>query len=885
MRTFDGMSDADMLARILDAEAAQEGVGGKLAVAAVIQNRAKVGGYGQGIRGVITKPGQFSAINDVTGYAGGKGANQIFWRKPSEESQQIAQAVLAGNYEDPTGGATHYFNPDHADPKWAKGKQWQRIGNHVFGNADAGRVQGGAGNDTLVGQGEAPKGGYFSQWRQRQAKTEGKATAPVSETQGGYFSQWRARQKTGIPEPEGDTGTPVGGEGFFGEPTTDGDQSFLGGVLDSFTGGLTFGFGDEITALEKAVFFGTESEGFWEEYDRFLDAERSQNKRFASENPVTDVAAKAGGAVSGVLAAGPAALARVPAAATTTGKVGQAAAGGAVAGAVAGFGEGEGGAGNRALNATGGAALGAVGGVVGREVGIAASRALGPLWRRGAAFVNGRLTQQAQSALEKAGIDPKLITQDVVQAFEARAIQSGQGADTARRAAADEFGIPLSKGQATDDFNEIAFEEAARSGARGQGAQRISRTADETQQEAIDTALETQVQGASSTAEEGAERVVSGLQRARGEAKAGVNAAYAAVPDDTVIAREAADGLRERVLPVLDDKMVTFAPTAQARGALKQIDKLSRRIVERPDAIGVNIKAVEDFRKSLNQIRGAAGTPQEAREIGAIIKEFDGWLDDTVHRNLIEGAPEALTALKAARKKHSAFKTMFTEGGASGDVGKVMQKLTDPDFNPDGLTAHEMANWMIGSTKAGMKGISARLARRTKDILGESSPEFQELRRAAWARVSQGHRASQKPGAQAVSSDITDFIDGQGKALAAQLFSREERAQMRRLANVIRMTVPPRRATNPSGTAGALARTVQDAQNAVTTAVGVGTGNIGAAFGMRLMQGAMKAVGGARRAAQNFNPSGVRRSSPGGVVAGGVAGQEGSQRAIDQFGR
>jgi hypothetical protein len=660
----------------------------------------------------------------------------------------------------------------------------------------------------------------------------------------------------------------------------------MAGILDSFTSGITFGFGDELTALENAVFGGTDDETFWQEYDRFLDAERKQNAKFSEDRPITDFAAKAAGAVSTVATAGPAALARVPAAATTTGKVGQAAAGGALAGATAGFGEGEGGLQNRALNAGVGAGVGAVGGVAGRELGIAASRVLGPLWRRGAAIVNGKLTQQAQTALQKAGIDPALITNDLIEAFETRAIQSGQGADTARRAAADEFGIPLTKGQATGDFEELAFEEAARTNARGAGAGRIARTSQEAQQESIDTALESQVQGVSNTAEEGAERVVSGLQRARSEAKAGVNAAYAAVPEDTVIAREAAESLRQRVLPVLDEKQITFAPSKQARGVLKQVKKLSRRITERPDAIGVNIKGVEDFRASLNRLRGAAKNPQEAREIGAIIKEFDGWLDDTVARNLIEGTPEALTALKAARAKHSAFKRMFSEGGASGDVGKMMQKLTDPAFNPDGLTAQEMANFMIGSTKAGVKGLSARMARRTKDILGEGSPEFQELRRAAWARVFQGHKASQKPGPQAVSSDILDFVNGQGKALASQLFTKEERQKMTRLANVLRMTVPPKGATNPSGTAGALARTVQDASQGVTTAIGVATGNIGATFGMRLMQGAAKAVGGARRAASNFNPTGgPARSGASGVVGGGVSGQEAGQRGLNKLQR
>lgn len=149
---LNSMSDVEALARIIEAEAAAEPFEGKVAVGAVIDNRRRDGRYGEGWKGVIAKPGQFSAINDVTGYAGGKGANKIFWRQPSEDSIRVAQAVVGGQYKDPTGGATHYFNPSIVNPKWARGKEFSPIGAHVFGQADAGRaVSGGNGQDQLRG--------------------------------------------------------------------------------------------------------------------------------------------------------------------------------------------------------------------------------------------------------------------------------------------------------------------------------------------------------------------------------------------------------------------------------------------------------------------------------------------------------------------------------------------------------------------------------------------------------------------------------------------------------------------------------------------------------------------------------------------------------------
>ncbi|UAT28906.1 cell wall hydrolase [Dinoroseobacter phage vB_DshP-R7L] len=105
------------LARTLQAEAGNQGAEGMLAVGAVIRNRAASGKYGDGIDGVIMKPGQFSAWNSETGYAGGEqGQNMNF--QPNDEAMAVAQAIISGQYEDSTQGATHYYNPAVSQPKW-----------------------------------------------------------------------------------------------------------------------------------------------------------------------------------------------------------------------------------------------------------------------------------------------------------------------------------------------------------------------------------------------------------------------------------------------------------------------------------------------------------------------------------------------------------------------------------------------------------------------------------------------------------------------------------------------------------------------------------------------------------------------------------------------
>lgn len=138
-------STRELMAKTLQAEAGGEGYNGMLAAGAVIMNRANAGGYGKGVDGVIMKPGQFSAWNGVTGYANGQGALDMDKIRPNQHAYAAADALLSGNYQDPTGGATHYYNPAVANPAWGQraGGNWTRIGNHIFGFADgvAGRSQ------------------------------------------------------------------------------------------------------------------------------------------------------------------------------------------------------------------------------------------------------------------------------------------------------------------------------------------------------------------------------------------------------------------------------------------------------------------------------------------------------------------------------------------------------------------------------------------------------------------------------------------------------------------------------------------------------------------------------------------------------------------------
>lgn len=129
------LTDRELLARTIMAEAGNQGPVGMMGVGSVIMNRLQNPSYGNDFTSVILQPGQFSAWNSVTGYAGGEQGQDMSKIQPNEQAYMVADQILDGNYNDPTGGATHYYNPRISNPNWGQqaGGNWQQIGAHLFG--------------------------------------------------------------------------------------------------------------------------------------------------------------------------------------------------------------------------------------------------------------------------------------------------------------------------------------------------------------------------------------------------------------------------------------------------------------------------------------------------------------------------------------------------------------------------------------------------------------------------------------------------------------------------------------------------------------------------------------------------------------------------------
>lgn len=112
--------DVLLLARVIEGEAADEPLYGKIAVGAVIMNRVKSSAFPNTVAGVIFQPHAFESVT-----------NGQYTRPLTPESINAARMAMAGY--DPTGGATFFWNPSKTVSPWIWGRQIiARIGRHVF---------------------------------------------------------------------------------------------------------------------------------------------------------------------------------------------------------------------------------------------------------------------------------------------------------------------------------------------------------------------------------------------------------------------------------------------------------------------------------------------------------------------------------------------------------------------------------------------------------------------------------------------------------------------------------------------------------------------------------------------------------------------------------
>ena len=128
------VDEREYLIRTIAFEASGETEVGKVAVAYVVLNRKKSGKWGDNTKAVVTSPDQFEPWMTRQKEIEGLSPNDPRY----QSAAIIADAVLSGQTQDPTAGATHFLNPTIVRerrggslPSWARG-DGRPIGRHTF---------------------------------------------------------------------------------------------------------------------------------------------------------------------------------------------------------------------------------------------------------------------------------------------------------------------------------------------------------------------------------------------------------------------------------------------------------------------------------------------------------------------------------------------------------------------------------------------------------------------------------------------------------------------------------------------------------------------------------------------------------------------------------
>ncbi|MFP4125959.1 MAG: cell wall hydrolase [Alphaproteobacteria bacterium] len=112
----DHIETVTCLAQNIWFEARGSSVEDQLAVAHVVLNRVEDPRYPDDVCAVVWQPDQFSWTQDgLSDHVHIENPiDQQIWK----EAVRLAMAAMAGEIDDPTGGATHY-HADHVTPNWA----------------------------------------------------------------------------------------------------------------------------------------------------------------------------------------------------------------------------------------------------------------------------------------------------------------------------------------------------------------------------------------------------------------------------------------------------------------------------------------------------------------------------------------------------------------------------------------------------------------------------------------------------------------------------------------------------------------------------------------------------------------------------------------------
>jgi hypothetical protein len=558
-------------------------------------------------------------------------------------------------------------------------------------------------------------------------------------------------------------------------------------VLRAMGQGL-FGLGDELVGAIGGVGGIIRGEGWQPAYDRAVEYERTRLDQYREVNPRAAMALELLGSTPTMLIPGLAASR----AATLPGRIAAGAASAGAEGFAYGFGATEGNFGQRlggGLQATApamavGAALPVVAPAVARGV-SAAGRVLNST---GSLIGNGiaAITPRVAVGPPRGPLIPPRTNVDI----------------------AGDFNIPLTRGQATGNVSEQAAEQAMLHSGRGDYAAREMGKFMESQNAAVRTAAEQIAVDLSGpwgqiiTRRDAGSLAMEAMRAAANERRTAGQMLYARAES---LPAFVSDGTVEHIPAIIANKLANtdfiFDPQLHpaAFRALQEIREIGSNFYAGDGR--VSLTDLITVRRRLNTLDGS--TEADDRALSLVIRAYTEGLEDIRNAGLMTGDPRALAFWRQGDAEWSRL-MQLTRPEPGDQVGRIIRTIIEGDRTPE-----DVANWIFGANAIRPGGNTVGVVRTIRDTLGEDSQEWAAIRSAAFTNlITPRNDAGGLLGPQAIVTNLTGFLNGEGQTLSTMLFSAQERDLLRRFTNTLRLTIPDRRATNYSNSSYGVARTL-----------------------------------------------------------------------------
>lgn len=252
--------------------------------------------------------------------------------------------------------------------------------------------------------------------------------------------------------------------------------------------------------------------------------------------------------------------------------------------------------------------------------------------------------------------------------------------------------------------------------------------------------------------------------------------------------------------PVIIDDMLTPYASRAIRDVDDRISQLKIQNRASPygqpnkqNIVGVSLEGVDQMRKRLSAMRGAAiqsGNQADARAAGKVVQAFDNKVNEAINGGAFQGDPLAIKAYNVARQ--AAAERFGTYKGKGGTVAGVVEKIIG-NRTKDPAIGKDVANYLWGAKGVNPSTLNVGVAKSVKNIVGEQSPEWIAAKQGLFERITApGHpdpavqlsAAQERAGHQSVTKRMKDFLHGNGKEMAEVMYSPDERLLLDKYADL-----------------------------------------------------------------------------------------------------